>query len=185
MSTLDIYLDMDGVCTDFVSAAIRAHGFDVDDTLRKWQQQHAGEFFPYKIMGMEKDRFWKHLNTQGESFWTQLAPYPWYDELMERASVLGHVVFLTSPTHDPCCASGKLHWLQARFGVAFQDYIFTAHKDRLAHPRAVLLDDFDHNVQKFVARGGHGIVFPQIWNSSAPHVGQRMEYVFGKLNAWA
>lgn len=93
---------------------------------------------------MEMDLFWDHLATLGESFWIDLRPYPWFEELHRRLSEVGHVVFCTSSTRAPACLSGKLHWMQERFGVEFQDYILTAHKDRLAHANAFLIDDFDY-----------------------------------------
>ncbi len=39
------------------------------------------------------------------------------------------------------------------------------HKVRLAHPKAILVDDGDGNIEKFNQRGGNGVIFPSYWNS--------------------
>lgn len=179
----EIYLDLDGVCVDFTRGAIIAHGYDPNDVLARWANHHQGEFFPYKVLGLGMDEFWDHLASLGETFWIDLEPYPWFEELYSRLGELGHVVFCTSSTRAPSCLSGKLHWLQARFGVEFQDYILTAHKDRLAHSQAYLIDDFDRNVDKFTARGGVGVLFPRCWNSNFGIEGDPVEYVLDRIIA--
>ena len=179
----EIYLDLDGVCVDFISAAIAAHGRDPDEVLDRWATDHRGEFYPYNVLGMEMDPFWEHLHMLGESFWVELKPYPWFEELYAKLEEIGHVVFCTSSTRSPSCVSGKLHWLQARFGLDFQDYVLTTHKERLAHDNAFLIDDFDQNVDRFSARGGHGILFPQFWNSNHTVEGNRIAYVIDQLGA--
>lgn len=177
----EIYLDLDGVCVDFISAAIAAHGHDPNEVLDRWAADHPGEFYPYKVLEMEVDSFWDLLHSLGESFWVQLEPYPWFEELHAKLDEMGHVVFCTSSTRAPSCLSGKLHWLQARFGAEFQDYVLTAHKERLAHKSAFLIDDFDQNVDRFSARGGHGILFPQFWNSNHGVNGDRVTYVIDQV----
>jgi hypothetical protein len=177
---LEIYLDMDGVCVDFVTAAIEAHGFDAHTILEKWDKEYAGEFVPHKVLGLEADTFWDHLASLGEPFWIDLRPYAWFEELLAALKTYGHVVFLSAPAWAPCCVSGKLTWLQSRFGHPFQDYIFTPHKGRLAHSRAVLVDDYDPYIDAFTQRGGTGVLFPQIWNTRA-HVTNRLESVLEEV----
>ena len=161
----EIYLDLDGVCVDFISAAVRAHGFNPEETLDEWSKNHAGEFHPYVVLDIEMDAFWEKLHSLGEEFWVNLKPYPWFENLYHSLTRMGEVIFCTSTTRSPTCVSGKLKWLQEQFGTDFNRYIFTAHKDRLAHPNAYLIDDFDANIERFSSRGGNGILFPQIWNS--------------------
>ena len=74
-----------------------------------------------------------------------------------------------------------MHWLQARFGVEFGDYILTAHKDRLAHENAYLVDDYDENVDRFSARGGVGVLFPQFWNRNHDVDGDPVAYVLDQI----
>ncbi len=73
-----------------------------------------------------------------------------------------------------------------RFGADFTDFIFTRHKDRLAHPTAYLIDDMPFNIEPFIARNGVGVLFPQIWNALAdiedpvPHVINTLEAAIGR-----
>jgi len=161
-----IYLDMDGVCTDFAAAGIRTHGQDPSQVLMTWEQSFRGEFLPYKVMGLEKEVFWDAIARQGEAFWIDLQEYDWYPELLEALLKMGEVVFLTSGTYAPGSLSGKLKWLQHRFGNDFQGYVFTARKHLLANPWSILIDDYESNVAEFRQHGGQAVLFPQPWNSN-------------------
>ena len=108
----------------------------------------------------------------------RLAQKSLYEELCR----LGHVVFLTAPTGSPGCVSGKQEWLINQFGHDFHDFIFTRHKQRLAHPDAYLVDDMPFNVAPFDERNGHGLLFPQIWNE-LNHIEDPVDHVIGNLVA--
>jgi 5'(3')-deoxyribonucleotidase len=161
-----IYLDMDGVCTDFASAGIRANGRDPAAVLATWNQSCRGEFLPYQVMGLDSNEYWEAIAQQGESFWINLQEYEWYPKLICSLWEIGEVVFLTSGTYAPGSLSGKLIWLQHRFGHDFQGYVFTAKKYLLASPWSILIDDYERNVTEFRQYGGKAILFPQIWNSN-------------------
>lgn len=162
-----IYLDMDGVCTDFASAGIRAHGRDPSQVMATWEQSFRGEFLPYKVMKLDRDTFWDAIAQEGEVFWINLQEYEWYPELIASLSEMGEVIFLTSGTYAPGSLSGKLKWLQCRFGHDFQGYVFTARKYLLANPWSVLIDDYETNVAEFRQHGGKAVLFPQIWNGNS------------------
>ncbi|MBN1663964.1 MAG: hypothetical protein JW943_10215 [Deltaproteobacteria bacterium] len=159
-----IYLDMDGVCTDFASAGIQANGHEPSRVFFTWDQSFRGEFHPYKVMGIDRDTYWNAIAQKGEAFWVNLREYEWYPELMNSLSRMGKVIFLTSGAYAPWSLSGKLKWLQYRFGHDFQSYIFTSAKYLLANPRSILIDDYENNVDEFRQNGGKAILFPQIWN---------------------
>lgn len=161
-----IYLDMDGVCCDFVTASIRINGFDPDTVIADWATQYKGEFYTYKVLGIELDTFWDRIGTGGTAFWRELDAYPWFESMYEELNRLGRVVFLSSPTRNPSCLAGKLQWLQDRFGKTFKEFIFTTNKDLLAHSGAALIDDYETNIQKFRERDGNGILFPRVWNAN-------------------
>ena len=139
-------------------------GLDPDETMQRWATEFAGEFYPAELMGMPRDVFFGEIDTHGARFWRELPAYPWFPALHQSLSKLGHVVFLTAPTGFPDCLAGKYQWLCDYFGEGYNDCIFTSHKDRLAHPRAILIDDSDSNIASFNQRGGQGLTFPQMWN---------------------
>ena len=176
----EIYLDMDGVCVDFLGAAMSAQGYDPNDYLKRWKEEHPGSLFPEPLMNKSPIEFFTHRNLQTKEFWANLVPYPWFDQLFEELDRLGHVIFLTAPTGAPGCVSGKQEWLIEHFGSDFHDFIFTRHKNRLAHPNAYLVDDMPFNINPFNQRNGVGVLFPQIWNELS-HVENRVAHVISEM----
>ncbi len=155
---------MDGVCVDFIGAALSTQGYDAAEVLKRWRAEHPGSLFPEPLIDKSAMEFFTHENLHEADFWGNLVPYPWFDSMYEELSRLGHVVFLTAPTNAPGCVQGKHEWLNEKFGNSFTDFIFTRHKDRLAYDNAYLIDDMPFNTEPFDKRNGHGILFPQIWN---------------------
>mgnify|MGYP006280617207 CR=1 FL=1 len=178
-----IYLDLDGVCTNLIGAAIELHGENPREILNKWEEEFPGEFNAYKVMGMEKDEFWEIIHDNGVGFWARLDEYPWFKELYRELSKIADVFFLSAPTYSGASLAGKLKWLQDRFNKEFQDYVFTSHKYHLAHPNSILIDDYDRNVDLFREQGGSGILFPQFWNDNY-HIKNKLEYTLNKVKKW-
>jgi 5'(3')-deoxyribonucleotidase len=159
-----IYLDMDGVCTDFASAGIIANGRNPSEVFRLWHKSFRGEYHAYKVMGIDMESFWEAVTAEGEAFWVNLQEYAWYSELLGSLQNFGEVLFLTSGSYAPRSLSGKLQWLQIRFGKDFRGYVMTARKHLLAKPGTILIDDYEANVLAFQKHGGKAVLFPQVWN---------------------
>jgi 5'(3')-deoxyribonucleotidase len=175
-----IYLDMDGVCCDFPSAAIQAYGGNVHDVLAEWEQHHRGKSGNYEIMGMPDPEFWNTMNHQDEWFWRHLPEYPWFRTLYDGLQALAPVVFLSSAGPCPEALSGKLQWLQDRFGREFHDYVFTSNKQYLAHQGTILVDDYEVYVMAFRRAGGQAVLFPQMWGHNA-HITERVSYTLHEV----
>jgi hypothetical protein len=157
---------VDGVCADFIRPALTLLDLAPEATLERWRTEYAGDFYPEALMGMSREVFFDRIDAHGASFWRKLPAYSWFPGLHSDLASLGDVMFLSAPTGYPACLAGKYAWLCDFFGSHYRDCIFTLHKDRLAHQRAILIDDSDQNIEAFRRRGGHGIVFPQVWNSA-------------------
>jgi len=159
----NILLDMDGVLVDFVGSAIRACGMSVEECYANWV---PGEYDVIKALHVEERSFWSTIESKGEEFWANLSPYPWSRKLYDGCSELGNVFFLTKPTLDPRCASGKIKWMQAFLGgrLEARNYLMGPPKHLCAKPGNVLVDDCEPNVDSFVAAGGRAVLFPQVWN---------------------
>jgi 5'(3')-deoxyribonucleotidase len=162
----EIYLDVDGVCADFIGPALSLVKLDPKAVLARWASEFQGDFYPQALLGMPRQDFFLEIDRHGAGFWRDLPAYPWFKDLHQGLAQHGQVLFLTAPTGYPDCLAGKYQWLCDRFGKGFDDCIFTSHKARLAHSRAILIDDSDANIRQFCDRGGHGVVFPQVWNSA-------------------
>lgn len=153
-----IFLDMDGVCADFVKAACAAHGKD-DSEVDCWN------FF--EKWGITEDEFWEPVNAGGREFWANLEPYPWFDELVSMVKDADKNFYvLTKPSRQASCLAGKLDWIHKHFGDKCRNYIFAPNKSPLAAPKRLLIDDSDDNVKGFRKHGGVAYLFPQPWNAS-------------------
>jgi 5'(3')-deoxyribonucleotidase len=157
-----IFLDMDGVLADFIGSALRVHGRE--DLLR------SGDPIPYETwnsIGITEAEFWGRIDECGISFWADLEPYPWAAKLVEMAIAADEVIVATSPSESHYSDAGKKLWLQRNFrGVLRRKYMMGEHKHLFGHcPGAVLIDDNDHNIDRFSNCGGYGLIVPQPWNS--------------------
>lgn len=165
-----IFLDSDGVCVDFVSAALEIHNSPLKhDDIGQWAMEGQ--------MGLTLDEFWAPIEAAGPGFWRGLKEYPWFEELY--AMCLLHakeVYFLSSPDRCPAAAMGKMQWLMDRFGNTFRNYILTPNKGVVRG--GVLIDDSPKHCETF-ARGnassyahdllsGRFVLFLQPWNHRGP-----------------
>jgi 5'(3')-deoxyribonucleotidase len=176
-----IFLDMDGVLTDFVGASLHLHGRP--DVMSGWP---VGERDVAKVLNISRTQYWRLIDEQGADFWAGLEPFPWLADLLEVSRDHAPVTILTSPSIAPSCLEGKVRWLHRHFpkvnGRHFMDYLIGNQKHLLAQPRRVLIDDADSNVESFRAAGGKAILFPQVWNSNHA-IADRMSYVRSELAA--
>jgi len=174
-----IFLDMDGVLTDFSGAALEAHGRL--DLLEHWPLGEAD--FP-TVLEMSHGDFWKTINARGLSFWTSLEPYPWFEELVGLVAGIAPYTVLTSAALSPDSVAGKVLWLYEHFsevnGKTFRNFLIGDRKELLARPGRVLIDDTEAKVDSFRAAGGRAILFPQIWNRNHS-ISDPMTYVRSEL----
>lgn len=156
-----IFLDVDGVLANFVAGACAAHERSESETLAGWPR---GTYDIVDVWGMTQEEFWSPIDAAGEDFWAELPLLPHAHDLVDGLSRLGRVVLLTSPSKHPGSHSGKCMWIQKHFGREHREYLIGPAKSSCAHRDAVLVDDYDRNVDDFVKHGGWGILFPRIWN---------------------
>mgnify|MGYP002625225929 FL=1 len=170
-----IYLDMDGVLCDFVSAAMAVFGHEYNPQTwppRQW------DIAP--IVGVDTVTFWQRINQLGEDFWTYLQPYPWMRDLVDAVSEFARPIILTSPSRSPHCLSGKRQWL-INNGLGDLQAAYTPLKHHLAAPGRILIDDSASNGRKFEEAGGEVILFPQPWNAMGIYTLDVVDYVRGHL----
>jgi 5'(3')-deoxyribonucleotidase len=98
-----------------------------------------------------------------------LKVYPWANDLVKFAENMAgpeNVSFLTKPVLDPYCAAGKTMWVQKHFPNYSRRLLIGSCKEMCASIDSVLVDDDDKNIEAFEKYGGHGILFPQPWNTA-------------------
>lgn len=157
-----IFLDMDGVLCDFISAAFSAHGQRYDAA-----SYPRGQFQCENILGVTTNEFWRRIDFGGESFWENLDPYPWAMDLVKELRGIDRVVISTSPSRSPASYSGKRRWLQ-KMGLCHIDAMFGAQKWLMSKPGRTLIDDAEHNRIVWEQEGGRVILVPQPWNYAEP-----------------
>lgn len=167
MSKLMINFDLDGVLAQFTHGAARLHG--------KPDRDSAGVHWPtwnfHHEWGIADEHFYAGM---GADFWAGLGRWEDGFALLERvAALVGHdrIAFITSPCQTAGCEEGKRRWAVEHLTGwnAWADVFIGGNKFKLAHPRAVLVEDSDTNVDKWRAAGGHAWLLPRPWNRNAVH----------------
>lgn len=159
-----IYLDVDGVFANFCASACRVHNFTKPIT--RWHF--------WEDIGITPREFWTKIDEDPE-FWFNLEKYPWADELYSFLSTRHTVKFLTTPNHHHHSYSGKKRWLQEHYPNS--KVCMMEDKEDCAKYRRLLIDDSDSNINKWQRAGGHGILFPAIWNTNARFADDPLAYV--------
>lgn len=151
-----IFLDMDGVITDFNKSVCKQ--FDLP------YPPQVYHFFP-EI----RERVSEFCDT---SFWHNLE---WMHDGREilRAIMdtlgLEKVYLCTKIMPNIESASGKMMWIQDNLPVYLDRVIIMSlgvPKYFLARPDTLLIDDRDKYVEEFTAAGGQGILVPRPWNKA-------------------
>lgn len=163
-----IYLDMDGVCANFVRGVgilYKRPALDLEyRTLSKrlGYEEPPWNFFP--MITKDEATAWKRIAEEGWEFWRNLEETDEYTELLEM--LRGYeIVFVSHPTRSADSIKGKLLWLQDRFTDVFSNYFLGGwNKASLAGSGGILIDDNQDNVDKYIAAGGMAILFPRPWN---------------------
>lgn len=160
-----IFIDLDEVLVNFHDSAFRVHEVSRNSVEAVWRPGHWCLRAPIgKALGigeLTEDQFWGPIHKEGDSFWEGLEPLPWMDEVItqvERHCLDWQIV--TSPSPCPSSYNGKVKWIKKRFGSEFDRFVITPHKEILARPDHLLIDDREANVDRFTFNGGRGLVFP-------------------------
>lgn len=154
-----IYLDMDGVLTNFEKGIFKAHNKELD--LLNWPK---GESEITNIWGITIEEFREPM--EDENFWINLEPDPQFDnlfKLLDSYIKRGELCIATSHSGLPGAASGKVKWLDKYCPNI--PYAITKHKYLFVNNNSILIDDYDVNIEKFIKYGGRGILTPKPWNS--------------------
>ena len=184
---MQIFLDLDGVCTEFVTAAMRFHGLsnyndsmypcDVGFDIVTAYTRLTGNV----ITGAD---FWNPLD---RNFWATLPKTDLCDPLigyLEREFGKDNICILSAATLSPNCLSGKMEWVYENLPKwIHRQYIFTSKKHHCAKEGTLLIDDADHNVNDFYDCGGEAVLVPRPWNK-LNHF-STIPYLFNRLDDYA
>lgn len=148
MSKITIFLDSDGVLTNWNKAACKLFNINPNNI-----DQYDFDNF------IERSELLKKIDQEKHHFWESLEVFSWANDLIKECKKLGNVCILTSPGEWECAPSGKM----IHFKKHFPDTPFIITKDKYfcSHSKSLLIDDTEKNVNKFKNHGGHAILFPK------------------------
>lgn len=184
-----IFVDMDGVLCDFVSAAMKLYGQTFDPN--NWP---PGEWETATVLGLaNQDELWEKINAGGSQWWYGLHAYPWANDLI--AACRHHCQNVSILTKGKVSESfqGKHQWVQSDLRNPPPVIMVSHHEKHLcAGPRRILIDDSDKNIELWRNAGGIGILFPRVWNAlhamhhfPLVHVGMELQKIVTAFDAKA
>lgn len=146
-----IYLDMDGVLCDFMSAVVDKYIYDPTKNTINWDM--------LKHMGSE---FWANLQwiREGERLYAWL--YQFCIEQRISLCILSSIGYREGKI-------GKKQWIEQHMNINPMCIYFVDNnndKMQFAEKDALLIDDYGRNVARFIQAGGQAIKF----NKSAKEV---------------
>ena len=163
-----IILDLDGVVVDFVTSAMKmwyaegeypeSAGWDIVKACNMLRDSKG-------LPKLSEKQFWSACR---HSFWTRLKFYPGAQDFiktLEDRFGWENIVICTSDTLCPQSASGKSQWIATNMPRYKRQRFIGSQKWRLANPNTILVDDADHNCERFEAAGGKAVLVPRPWNS--------------------
>lgn len=156
MIPIKLYLDMDGVITDF-GRAVTELGPEPALGLSDDASDQAKQIM-YDAVEGAGEAFWSRMQwaPDGQRLWNLLRPY--------------RPVILSSPGLFSHAVTGKIQWLKNNLPEA--TYFFEDHKSQYAERDAVLIDDTKRNIDAWGIAGGTGILY-----STPEEVMQKLELI--------
>jgi len=182
-----IFLDCDGVFSDFVNPILRVLGYPfVGDICHSWTWGHVMDIFPsLGTSWLEVSKFCTY------EFWANL---PWTIDGREILKVVwerfrpNETMMLTRPMNNDESYSGKAQWVLCNMPELRYRLVPThVPKEEFAGDfNHLLIDDSQSNVERFIKAGGSAILVPRPWNQN-DHVfydGTTVEYIAKMLDRW-
>ena len=140
---MKLYIDMDGVLTDFNK------GYDLkcDITYAEGSRKES--------RGDVKG-FWDPIDRVGQSFWSDM---PWMSDGKQLwNAVKNHnPIILSAVSKALGCRSGKKIWIHRELGGVKHLLVKRSEKVKYADSDSILVDDLQKNIDEWKAAGGIGI----------------------------
>ena len=135
-----VYCDMDGVIVDFERGYNNLTG-----------REAPGFSSPY-----DKNEFWRSIDKAGAKFWADLNWMPDGKQLWDYIKQYNPKL-LTAPSMDPSSREGKLQWIEKNIPGTKAIFKQAKYKQDLAEPKAILIEDREDNIERWISAGGVGI----------------------------
>jgi 5'' nucleotidase, deoxy (Pyrimidine), cytosolic type C protein (NT5C). len=145
-----LFLDMDGVLTDFTDACEK-----LGDNMMLWYSS-------------DRELFWKKITSAGIEFWSEMSWMPGGRELHGFLNNLGLCPTILSALPGPerkkalkNAREGKIKWLRKELGPSYAETAILCYRSEKALQSGVsrvLIDDNSENIREWEEAGGIGIL---------------------------
>ena len=148
----DVYVDMDGVLTDFERRFEQFAGVTPDEYMSQKEIQYGKD--------KANEQFWDLIDKQiGVRYWAGMPWMPEGEELYKYIKKYKPTI-LTSPSRDESSRIGKGVWVKRNMSGTPVKFGYKASgKSKFAGPNKILIDDREDNIAAWKAAGGIGILF--------------------------
>lgn len=153
-----VFLDVDGVLTDWSGGVCKLLGIDPYDPEAQKILRADKAMCGYKFGSLEDVD--KAVLAAGHKFWMDLELLPWANDLLELCNRYD-LYFLTASGRFHQGAAAKCDYILEHFGS--YKYVITKYKYLCAKPNALLIDDLSKNVRAFEEHGGVTFHWPCQW----------------------
>jgi 5'(3')-deoxyribonucleotidase len=148
-----ILVDVDGVCADFKSEALRI--IKTYSGYEDFEDNHTWDFLPHDENVM--NYLWQNIHAD------KLLPYPNDIEAIELLQNLGDVLFVTSPAPTPMWMPERTEWLVKRYNISAEDVCNFSKKQYVYGD--VIIEDNTNNLSKHMKRWHSiGLLINQSYN---------------------
>ena len=159
-----VYLDLDGVITNWNKAALKLIGMDDEEPQLKEMLRDADYGLENVIPGFREAM--EKVDRSGPEFWQNLQLMPWARDLISylKGKCPGvhprerHLVFVTSPGRWTGAGTGKMVWHQEYFPDV--PLCICKEKYLLAASNKLLVDDKPSAITEFDEAGGKTFLWP-------------------------
>lgn len=155
---IEIYLDMDGVITDF-------------DAMCLYLLEYYNGMYK-----KEPEKFWEIIKNNSPKFWENM---PWTFDGKELYKYLKNnfkkITILSAhpQTGKNVCKIGKAKWIKRELGNISYIFCYGIEKQLYAKDNAILIDDSKRNIKQWEKSGGIGVLHKR----SIQTIGMIDEYI--------
>lgn len=141
-----LYVDMDGVITDFIKKYKETTGID--------PSEHTSS----------KKSFWDPIDKAGYDYWAEME---WMPDGKQLWSYIKKYIpeMLSSPSRQNSSRVGKTDWVKRELPGTRLILRSSKHKKEFAEPNSILIDDRVSNIDDWNESGGIGILHTSTENT--------------------
>jgi len=138
----NLYIDMDGVLTDFNGDYQKLTGIDISN------ESHTHK---------DNNEFFEPIDKAGKDFWSNMT---WTKDGKELWNYIKNYnpVLLSAPTREHSSRTGKIEWVKRELPGYHLILRSASNKKEFADKNSILIDDRPSNIDDWKGREGIGIL---------------------------